>query len=357
MVIKRVIALYRRYENHISSVSLFGGFVFDILTLRKADSFWENFWIIIHLLVVAGVILLLNRSRKDVSTKDNELDFWLLNLLQFTFGGLLSAFLILYFRSATLAVSWPFIIILALAFLANERLKRHYARLVYQVSFFFLALLLFSIFFLPVLVGMINAFVFLLSGGVSIVILGLFLHLLEKISRDKLLDDRRLLRGSVLSIFLLINLLYFTNIIPPIPLSLKEGGIYHFVDREPSGYLLRTERSSWLDYFRLEQKIKIMPGDDLYAYTAIYSPAKFNLEIVHQWEFYDKGRGYWVDISRVPLRISGGRDNGFRTFSTAEVTPGKWRVSVQTKEGLTLGRIGFDIEYVSTPPELVTEIH
>ena len=51
-----------RYERPISSASLVGGFVFDALTLRRVDTFWENFWVVVHLVVVAACIVLVNRQ-------------------------------------------------------------------------------------------------------------------------------------------------------------------------------------------------------------------------------------------------------------------------------------------------------
>ena len=112
MYLSKLNSFYKNYEYHISSIALVLGFVFDVLTLRRADAFFENFWVVFHLVVVATAILLINRKNKKENV-ESESDFWLLNLMQFSFGGLLSAFLILYFRSASLAVSWPFLLMLA----------------------------------------------------------------------------------------------------------------------------------------------------------------------------------------------------------------------------------------------------
>src|ERR1700693_1808364 len=143
---------YARLERPISSASLLGGFAFDAITLKRVDTIWENFWIVVHLAVVAICILLLNRTEnRGADPKDPpKTHFWFINTLQFFFGGLLSTFLVFYFRSGTLRVSWPFFLILGAAFLANEKLKQHFARLTFQLSFFFLSLFCFTIFILPV---------------------------------------------------------------------------------------------------------------------------------------------------------------------------------------------------------------
>ena len=46
-----------------------------------------------------------------------------MNLLQLFFGGLLSTLLVFYFRSGSLSASWPFLLVLGVAFAANESLR------------------------------------------------------------------------------------------------------------------------------------------------------------------------------------------------------------------------------------------
>lgn len=359
MPLARIVAWYKRYERPFSSLSLIGGFVFDAITLRRVDTFWENFWIIIHLVVVAVAILVLNRKNGSQSeNKETELDFWMVNLLQFTFGGLLSAFLVFYFRSATLSVSWPFLLILALAFAANERLKRHYARLAFQISLLFLSLFSFAIFFVPVLVGSIGIFIFLLSGVLSLIVIRLFLKLLERISHDRVIHQKKYIQLSIGVIFLGVNVLYFTNLIPPIPLSLKDGGIYHSISRDAAGnYLVSKERGNFLDYFRVSDTVHYEPGRTLFAYTAIFSPAKFSTNIVHEWQYWDDKSGVWVTVGKISLPISGGRGQGYRTYTESSVRPGKWRVNVETSRGQVIGRINFKVEMTEAKPEIVIEKH
>ena len=108
---------YARYERSISSLSLIGGFVFDAITLRRIDTLWENFWVLAHIIVVAVFIILVNITTNKGGDESNpdRAHFWFVNILQFFFGGLLSTYLVFYFRSADMLVSWPFILILVLA--------------------------------------------------------------------------------------------------------------------------------------------------------------------------------------------------------------------------------------------------
>lgn len=356
MVLTKLNSWYETHEHRVSSFALFGGFIFDILTLQRADSFFENFTVILYLTIVAVVILLLNRPQQVQAGEGTKLHFWLVGLMQFSFGGLLSAFLILYFRSATLGASWPFLLILLFVFLANERLRKRYSLLVFQISFFFFALMLFFIFFVPVLVGSIGPFVFVLSGLLSLVVLRVFLLVLRKVNGESYVASFRTIQVSVLSIFAVMNILYFANIIPPIPLSLQDGDIYHFVSKDPAGnYVVDSEEKSWFDYLRIRQKVTAQAGQPLYAYTSIFSPARFNTRIVHEWQYYDEQINDWSSISRVPLTISGGREQGFRTYSSSSVLPGRWRVRVLTEQGLVLGSIGFDVVSEGYPPTLIRE--
>jgi hypothetical protein len=104
-------SLYGRFERPISSLSLISGFIFDILTLKRVDMFWENFWIVGHLVIVGVFIALVHLKDSEVNDEKNphKAQFWFVNILQFFFGGLLSTFLVFYFRSADIFVTWPFL--------------------------------------------------------------------------------------------------------------------------------------------------------------------------------------------------------------------------------------------------------
>jgi hypothetical protein len=172
---------YARFARPISSVSLVGGFVFNALTLTRVDMVLENFWVIAHLLVVAVCIVWINMLGNENQAEKNpsKVNFWLVNILQFFFGGLLSAFLVFYFRSSDLSNSWPFILMLVLAFWANESLRNSYARLSFQISFFYLSLFAFTIFFVPVVAHAIGSKIFLLSGAISLAAIGIFMLILD----------------------------------------------------------------------------------------------------------------------------------------------------------------------------------
>jgi hypothetical protein len=360
LLLTRIRNWYGRFERPVSSASLIGGFIFDALTLKRVDLFWENFWVLVHLIVVAGCIIIINLREND-EVEENEQarsHFWLINILQFTFGGLLSTFLVFYFRSATLSVTWPFIFILVLAFIANESLKKHYERLVFQISLFYLSILSFAIFIVPVFFHRIGSDVFLLSGLASLLVLWLFILILKFFAKEKFLRSKKILTISVSSIFLLINILYFFNLIPPIPLSLKDAGIFHSISRNTSGnYIVQSEDTGWRRYFTLHDTFHKAPGEPVYFYSAIFSPTSFYTGIIHEWQKYDPNKKDWIATNRISLSVSGGREGGFRTYSIkGDISPGEWRVNVETEGGQIIGRYRFDVEQVSSEPALKTII-
>jgi hypothetical protein len=353
---------YAKYERPISSISLVGGFVFDALTLKRVDLFWENFWVVAHLIIVGTCIVLVNSIEKTEGDEANpsRAHFWLVNILQFFFGGILSTYLVFYFRSSDIAVGWPFLLILALAFWANEALKRHFVRLVFQIALFFLSIFCFAIFLVPILLHQIGPWIFLISGLASVIFISLFLYLIWHSSGKKFRQNKYIIFSSIAGIFILVNALYFTDILPPIPLSLKDAGVYYSIQRNSQGdYVTIGETEPWTNYFKFYPDFHYLPNSPVIVYSAIFSPSKLNITVVHQWQRQDAQTGKWLTVSQVPLTVVGGRDGGFRTYSekTLDITPGHWRVNVLTTRGQVIGRIRFNLVLADALPKVLEKVN
>jgi len=349
---------YARSERTLSSLSLFGGFTFDALTLRRVDMFWENFWVVAHLLIV-GICIVLVNIRENKGPNPNEpvgYHFWLANIMQFFFGGILSTFLVFYFRSGTIAASWPFFLILAAAFLSNENAKSRYLRLTFQISLFFLSVYAFAIYIVPVIMHTLSQTTFLIAGVASLAFIGLFLLILRFTAREKFVKSRTPLFLAIIIIFAGMNALYFFNFIPPIPLSLKDSGIYQtFIVNAPGRYTAAAESQGPFAFFKLADDVHIAPGEPIYAYSAIFSPNNFSTTIIHEWQEYDPQSHAWITKSRVALPVTGGREGGYHTFSVNEnLEPGAWRVNVETERGEVIGRMNFNVAYAVEEPALQT---
>jgi hypothetical protein len=359
-LIEPIRSFYGRFERPISSLSLIGGFVFDALTLKRVDTLWENIWILGHLLIVGVFILLIHLQEKEQGAEKDpsKAHFWYVNILQFFFGGILSTYLVFYFRSADIFTTWPFIIILALAFWANESLKRHYVRFSFQISLFFLSIYSFMIFLLPVVLHRLGAFIFLCSGVLSLLIIFTFIWVVFYFTKDRFTESKKIIMFLVAGIFFLVNFLYFTNLIPPIPLSLKDAGVYYSVSKNSDGnYEVTYADTGWRGKFKFYPDF-VRPADaPVYIFSAIFSPKNLNLTILHEWQHYDETQKKWLTEKVISLPVVGGRDGGFRTYSTrSNLSAGKWRVNIETERGQTIGRIRFNIVPSYEVPELQTVI-
>jgi hypothetical protein len=369
MILSKFSDFYIKFEKFISPVGLIGGFIFTSLTLTRVDMFLENFWIIVHLCMVATAISVLTyyenlAQRKNIPEADqHKWHFYLTLIIQFLFGGLFSTFFVFYLRSSSVTASWIFLLVLVVLLVGNELWKKHYKRLAFQVSILFISIYLFLIYLLPVIFHRLGADLFIASGLLSLLFTLLFVSLLKNFALEKFKNSHHVLRTSIFFIYVFMNVLYFTNVIPPIPLALKEAGAYHSVEKilDPlspqfGNYEVQAEPRSWLDYFNRYPVFHRQVGETIYVFSAIFSPVKFNTVIIHQWQYYDEVQGVWVDSNRTTLPIVGGRDGGFRTYSVRQNLPaGLWRVEVMTTQGQVIGTINFRVEDAVTSPNLVVQ--
>jgi len=223
---------------------------------------------------------------------------------------------------------------------------------------FFLSLFCFMIFILPVVLRAMGRLVFLLSGALSLLLWWLFVRLLRTRAKESFSHHPQTVVASSAAIFIIINVLYFMNVIPPLPLSLQDASVHYSVTRTEDGaYLMQSERQGWLGFFRLVPRFHVAPGVPIYFYSAVFSPTSLNTEIIHEWQTYDSRRG-WITADRIALSVRGGRDGGYRTYSVKSgIKPGAWRVNVETPTGAILGRYRFNVLSQSgEPPTLETEL-
>ena len=350
-------AFLEKYERRISAAAILLGFFIDSITLVRIDFYLTNVLLVAYLLIAATAIFVINVHENGGFKKLSDPAYWWLFVaVQFSFGGLFGRFLIFYSRSGSFSASWPFLLILLLLLIGNEFAKKYYTRLLLQIDFFFLALFLFLIFFLPVTVGYMSDWLFVASGILSLVILAGFIKILTKVLPGRITQHRTNIVVSVLLIFIAVNVLYFTNVIPPIPLSLRSSGVYHSLTVSNSVYRATHEESSFFDFFTWTETVHIRPGDPVYVYSAIFAPTNFGASVAHRWEQYDEVTKKWVTAALVPFPVVGGQDRGYRGYSfKTNPAEGPWRVIIQTPRGQEIGRVSFEIKYVNSLPLLVQE--
>lgn len=357
--VKGVNEWYRKHERYLSAGALLSGFIIDNLTLTRIDLLFDNLILLSYLFIAVFGIVVFNLI--DTGRLRGRIFEWAAPLFpllaQFAFGGLFSGYFIFYGRSASILSSWIFVFFLALFLIGNERFKKQYLRFRFQMTIFFVALFSFSIFSIPTLLGAIGPHVFVLSGVVSVGVMALLLRFLGKIMPEKIAATRNSLVASISGIFIVFNILYFANAIPPLPLSLKEIGVYHNVERVESGYRVSYESSPWYKFYRDYNDTFHRTADEaVYVFSSVFAPTSLETKIFHQWQYFDDSLGGWATTGTFGFPIIGGRDGGYRGFSNkTSVSEGRWRVNVITQHGQIVGRVKFRVENTEESVKLEEE--
>ena len=348
-------------RRHWLTVAFVGGFITDFLLLNQVDNLIDNLVLLFYVTLAMVSILLLYASTAGKLPEDSNrtLRTYAPVAMQYAFGGLLSGMLIFYGRSASLIDSWPFLLIIATIIYLNETVRDRSGRLVLTLSMFFVGLFSYVVLIVPVLLGQMGAWIFVASGLLALAVMYLFLGLLRLIIPNFLAMQMRVIVFSVGTIFAGFNFLYFLNIIPPIPLSIQEVGIYHSVVRFENGdYQLKYEEGEWWRFWKKSDTVyRPDPGGNIFCFARVFAPTRLSTNIYHRWEFYDKAKGEWVTHARVDYPIHGGRSDGWRGYTQiSSFKDGEWRCSVETARGQVLGRERFTVDTKTTPAELVTRV-
>jgi hypothetical protein len=99
----------------------------------------------------------------------------------------------------------------------------------------------------------------------------------------------------------------------------------------------------------------VVPGESLSAYSSVFAPTTLTTTIIHRWQWYDQTKKSWVLKAVISYSIAGGRDGGYRGYSTALANEtGEWRVDIETADGRLIERLPFTVEQVTTPPVKTT---
>lgn len=351
----------RRFKRHWLTIAFFLGFIVDNLTLNSVEQVFDNVVLAGYVLLAGASLMVLYASAAQKLPPEYlaRAERWSPILLQFSFGGLLSGILIFYSRSGSFFVSWPFLLLIILVIVGNETLRRRAQRLIFNLAILFVGLFSYVVLIVPVVTGKMGALVFFFSGCIAATVMFFYVRQLRKIIPNFLAANLRMVIFSLSSIFVALNFLYFANVIPPIPLSLKDVGIYHNVEtnENKTEYYVTYEKGKWYNFFKDSDKTyHYQSGDGVYCYASVFAPTRLSTEIFHRWEYYSEEDKEWrTHGDRLSYPISGGRGDGYRGFTVIRnVRDGTWRCTVETERKQVLGREKFKIE-TRFHDELVTE--
>lgn len=350
-----------RNEARISALSLAGGFAFDSWAFGRIDRPATQAVFIVYLLVAAITIAILHalESRPEGKKPGDKTRAVLIFVTQFALGALLSGFCVFYIRSASITASWPFLLGMAAIFIANEYMRRYHARLVFAALLLFLSLYSYAIMLVPLVGGRIGPGPFLISGIIAVAVFFAFMRGLARLGHERYAGARHQIAIGMIAITALMNAAYFLRVLPPLPLVLTEAGIYHNVTRDHKTnritVAVEDEPPQWQSLFGAHPILHVRKGDRLYLYNAVFAPQGLRTVMVHDWQWLSpKG---WQSQQRVRVGILGGRQDGFRYYTTkTDPRPGQWQVNIQTSDGRSVGHVRFAVEQQAVPPDLTTKV-
>ena len=399
----RAVALWKRTERYHDVFAFILGFGYDTATLRRVDQLVDNLTLLAYLLALDAVLVVERRiAHGRLSWPWGEArSHWIAWVAQFLFGGLYSAYVIFYFKSATPGRTLAFLAVLVALMLVNEFFFAKLRFEQWRIALYDLCAFSFLLFFIPVLAPSAITWplrgVFVLAGLGALVlgravVAGIYWPSAaeraaaspgppialdpppaeapmpsedgpptEGARRPPAPSLRAALRSSAAWWGVLwggLLLLDLAGVIPPVPLALDRIGVYHNVERTDAGYALTYADPGLFHPLTWDDRVfHHQSGERVYCFSAIFAPRGAALSIFHRWERYDGDR--WVETDRIPFEIRGGRDGGYRGYTAKRsVQPGEWRVRVETELGRELGRTQFRIDEVPPDyaPEWTTEI-
>ncbi len=345
------------------------GVTYDSLTLTRIDRPLDNLILLLYLAILGVLVILTGRFQLGLIPSTSDHSSWnalslvhraqphLAKGLQFLLGGLFSAYAIFYSQSTSFSTTAIFLAIIVAFLIGNEFLQTRYSSLKMLVSLFALVTLSFMTFFLPVLTGWMNSVVFVIGVLITGVIVWKIVRLtLQGIPNDSLCTTFTISSPAFL-LMILCTMLYFLNWIPPIPLSLKFGGIYHQIEKNQDEYTLAYEKGPWYDIWK-ESNDRMGIDAPVYCFSSVFAPITLQTTIYHHWQWRPFNESVsFMTTDRIPLTISGGRELGYRIYTTKHrVQTGEWRVNVETEDGRILGRMTFIAEENFSSEPIMTTI-
>ncbi len=349
------------------AVFFLSGVIYDTVTLTRIDRLLDNLILLLYLAMLGALIVLTGRVGNESPPDSGQLAAaspFMRKVLecrpyypmasQFLLGSLFSAYTIFYSRSATFSGTAVFFALLIMLLVANEFLRNRLSNLRLLICLYAVVCFAFFTFFLPVITGYMNVVIFAIGAIVSI---GVILRVTQLIYRNNPDRSRDEGVGVTVPAAALIGILvgfYFLNWIPPVPLSLKFGGMYHEIKRSGDQFELSFEKQ-WYQVWK-RSDTTYPANKPIYCFTAVFAPVALNTTIYHHWYFRPNDSRPFTHADKIPLTISGGREGGYRAYSFKQgLDVGEWRVEVEAKDGRILGRVSITVvQQVEAQPTLAT---
>jgi hypothetical protein len=339
--------LRQAFAHHSNTIFFVGGFLFDLMTLGRIDSWLD---LLLQSLYLFGItFLVIQRVRADngiwkPTGRVARLWEFETEALHFFYGGLLSAYVIFYFRSATTSRSFIFLLIVVVMMFANEMPQLRRAGSIMRLGLYAFCVASYLNYLIPVLIGRMGVWVFTLAIVLSAGASAWVVNRIAQLTPHPAAARRRLGWAPALVQTALV-LLYAFRWIPPVPLSLQYVGIFHDVQRDGTDYRLIYRKPAWYRFWRQDDRPFVArPGESLYCFVRIFAPRRFRHQVYVRWLEKHPVSGKWMKTDRIPLPVTGGRGEGFRGFvRKSNYQPGRWRIYVETEDERLIGTLGFTV--------------
>lgn len=336
-----------RLSHHYTTLIFLAGFLFDSIMLPDLEDPLARYIGFGYLCTVALLIMFRELLVSRNTASDFEQKMYSLSTFGISYcsGSALSFVFVYTIRSAALSVSWPLFVILALCIIANEAVSTYNFRLTLDIGVLLIATLFYIIFNTPLILKVQNDTTFAVSIFVATAISLAYVSLLRFSSENASYEAPRAYALAI-GIPMFVGMLYFLNIIPAVPLSLKDSGIYHSVVRNEAGEFVADKEIDTRTFSKYRTPIYHLTSSDtgVYFFSSVDAPAELTAPISHVWEYYDENTSKWIQSSTISFAISGGRENGYRAFSKKEnITEGLWRVTVKIDDNRIVDRVNFRI--------------
>lgn len=320
------------------------GFVFDMLTIGEADNLTSILQQFLYIFAIGTLLKYLLLKKEGLWTPHQKIErFWPYTneALHFLLGGLLSIYTLFYFVSSSFATSFIFLTVMFALLVVNELPQFRNLQLEVKYGLYFVCLLSFLIFLIPMAIGTVSIYAFLMSIILTVALTFAGYWDLKKKGLSLQVLQRLILipSGSVSALFLIF---YLTNVMPPVPLATRYMGIYHSIEKIDNQYKLGYTRSSWKIWQNGDQSFYARPNDQVICFVQVFAPGSISQEIFYHWQWYQNEE--WITADRVPLKITGGRRNGYRGYmKKSNFSSGEWRVILENADGREISRINFEI--------------
>lgn len=333
---------YQSHERYFPALFFALGLIFDILTQAPIDDFLGLLQQTTYLLLALLFLTFVTSPSAVIPARWSQKN-WAQNLwtyreeaFAFIMGALLNTYSILYFKSASFISSFLFLLLIMVATTLNEVKRVRSNHYFFPVFIFSFCLISYFICLIPLFTHTIGVGTFLLSLAAS-ALFGVPYFNWSKQKRD---------RPHAQFIFLLTQalflVLYFSALIPPIPLSMKSMGIYHQVKKVEEKFELSQSSPLWHFWKKGDQVFKAREGDKVYFYGRIFSPGGLKAQLQIKWWHWQKDQ--WSLWDNIKLTVTGGREEGFRAHTyKSNFEEGDWKIEVETEDGREVGRIYFKI--------------